>query len=237
LSDQPSAGNGGYPQDDALALSWRERVSNAKLAIFANREMVTDGKIDQYKVADEIEPTVVGAIVKLEGERTKIGVTPTRLMEDHFSEVPRKEQVDGDDEDELDFIDAVYGATKLEVFRVLNITPDGPIQSRLATNGSGLVLCRMKGKRGAEEVAYVTRNRKCIDQDNNQPALTAVDKAIAKAAALTGMSVERVPEHGKWFKTQYRTATRRSLDAGDSRVQLALDVSTDGDEPAGDGDE
>jgi hypothetical protein len=221
---------------DVPDLTWEERVKYAKLAIFARRDMVTDtGSIDQYRVADEIEPTIIGAIVKVEGDRTKVGITPTRLMQDHFPEVPRVDQVQTHDEEELAFVDAVYGAAKREVFRVLNIAPDGPIQSRLATNGSGLVLCRMKGARGAEEVAYVTRNRKCIDQDNNQPAFSAVDRAIAKAAALTGMSIERVPEHGGWFKRQYSTALKQSLGSGDNHVQLALDVSTDnGDHPVAD---
>lgn len=223
-----------YQQDDVPDPTWEERVKYEKLAIFARRDMVADtGTIDQFKVADEIEPTVVGALVGVEGDRSKVGITPTRLMEDHFSEVARKEQVQTDDEEELAFIDAVYGAVKREVYRVLNIAPDGPIQSRLARNGSGLVLCRMKGTRGAEEVAYVTRNRKCIDQDNNQPAFSAVDRAIAKAAALTGMSIERVSEHGNWFKRQYSTAMKQSLGSGDNSVQLALDVSTDnGGDPA-----
>jgi len=229
-----------HSQDDAPDFTFEERVKYEKLAIFARRDMVTDtGTIDQHLVADEIEPTIVGAVVNVEGDRTKVGITPTKLMEDHFSEVPRKEQVETDDEDELEFVDAVYGAVKREVFRVLNIAPDGPIQSRLANSGSGLVLCRMKGTRGAEEVAYVTRNRKCIDQDNNQPAFAAVDRAIAKAAALTGMSIERVPEHGGWFKRQYSTAMRQSLGSGDNHVQLALDVSTDdgdGEFAAGEGE-
>ena len=238
MSDQQTVGTADGPHPQDLDLTWNERVKIEKLAIFARRDMVTDaGSIDQFKVADEIEPTIVKAIAKIEGDRTKVGITPTQFMERHFPEVLRKEQVQTEDEEELEFADAVYGAAKSEVFRVLNVSPEGPIQSRLANNGSGLVLCRMKGKRGAEEVAYVTRNRKCIDQDNNQPAFAAVDKAIAKASALTGMSIERVPEHGNWFKRQYSTATKRSLGSGDSHVQEALETSTDNGGDPVDGDE
>jgi hypothetical protein len=227
LSDQTVA-LGQPSQDDAPELTWAERVKLEKLAIFARRDMVTDtGTIDQHKVADKIEPTIFAAIVKVEADRSKVGIPPTRLMADHFSEVLRKDQAETDDEEELAFIGDVYGAVKDEVFRVLNIAPDAPIQSRLAANGSGLVLCRMKGTRGAEEVAYVTRNRKCIDQDNNQPALKAVAKAIAKAEALTGMSMERVPEHGRWFKRQYSTVIRQSIDGADERLQLRLEMTTD----------
>ena len=199
MSDQQTAvgtADGPYSQD--LDLTWNERVKIEKLAIFARRDMVTDaGSIDQFKVADEIEPTILAAIASIEADRTKVGITPTQFMERHFPEVLRKEQAETEDEEELDFIDAVYGVAKSEVFRVLNVSPDGPIQSRLAVNGSGLVLCRMReaGRRGG--VATSTRNRKCIDEEEDQPASRRSTEAIAKASALTGMSIERVPEHRK----------------------------------------
>lgn len=225
-------------QNGHRELTFPERVQLEALAIFAKRGMIADGAIDMYAVADEIEPTVVRAVVQVESDRSKVGVTPTKLMETHFSEVPRRSDVDSTDLDLLDFTDAVYARVKDQVFRVLNIMPDGIIQSRLAQDGKGYVLCRMKGKRGAEEVAYITRNRKCIEQDNISPAYHRVQLAIARAAALTGMSVERVPEHGKWFQRQYKRSMQLSLEAGNDVVTAALDAGDEPpDGPAEDGDE
>jgi hypothetical protein len=198
------------------------------LAIFARREMLTvDGRVDQWKVADEIEPTIVQALVKVEKDRTRVGVTPTRLMEVHFPEVPKRSEIESEDEDVLAVADKTYGNVKDAVFRVLNIMPDAPIQSRLANNGDGLVLCRLPKSRGAEERAYVTRNKQCINKDNNLPAYKAVQAAEKKAAALTGMSIERVSEHGKWFRSQYKSAMKEGLDAANNTVQLALDMGDD----------
>jgi hypothetical protein len=225
-------------QDGQKELSFNERVALDVLAIFAQREMIVDGGVDMYAVADEIQPTIFDAKVKAEGDRSKVGVTPTHLMETHFPEVPRRDSVDSTDVDLLDYTDAVYAKVKDQVFRVLNIMPDGIIQGRLAALGDGWVLCRMKGKRGAEEVAYISRNRKCIDADNNGPAYHRVHLAIARAAALTGMSIERVPEHGIWFQRQHKRSLKNSLEAGDNVVIAALDSGDEPDDgPGGDDDE
>jgi hypothetical protein len=224
-------------QKDGSDLTLDERVKFETLAVFARRAMVSDsGSIDQDKVADEVQQTVVAALAEVEADRTKIGVTPTFLMERHFPEVPKRSEVQSDDEEELDFIDAVYGSVKREVFRVLNIAPEGPIQSRLADNGDGLVLCRHKGKRGTEERAYVTRNRKCIHEDNNAPAIKAVERAVAKAAALTGLSVERVPESGTWFQRRYSTEMKQITDSGQNTIRAAIEMTTDGDDPVDGGE-
>lgn len=231
MSDQVEEGGAQAPKGSNGALSLGERAELEKLAIFARREMVTDDKIDPWKVADEIEPTILQAVVEAERDRSKVGVSPTRFMDIHFPEVQKRSDVEVEDPDVLDLVDAVYSRCKNEVFRVLSIMPNGPIQSRLANNGDGYVLCRMKGRKGAEEVAYITRNKKCIDADNNGPAYHAVNLAIAKAAALTGMSIERIQEHGKWFRGQYTARLAEGLTAGKNTVQAALDGPTeDGDE-------
>lgn len=220
---QGDAENGQYE-----LLTIEDRANLNKLAIFANRNMVSvTGAIDQWKVADEIEPTILQAIVTAEKERSRKGVPPTRLMEIHFPEVPKRSEVQSDDEDVLAEADATYGKVKDEVFRVLNVMPNGPIQSRLAENGDGLVLCRMKGVRGAEEVAYVTRNKKCIDLDNNQPAYKAAQRAQAKADKLTGMSMERVPEAAKFFRSKHNTSLKQINGASTDVIQAALEAATE----------
>jgi len=224
-------------QRGVIDLTWDERVKIETLAVFARRAMVSDlGSVDQDRIADEVESTVVGALVQVEADRTKVGVTPTSLMERHFPEVPKRSEVESDDDEELDFVDAVYGGVKREVFRVLNIAPEGPIQSRLANNGDGLVLCRHKGKRGTEERAYVTRNRKCIQEDNNAPAIKAVERAVAKAAALAGLSIERVPEHGTWFQRRYNSEMKQITEAGQNTIRGAIEMTTDGGDPVDNGE-
>jgi hypothetical protein len=239
MSDPSVAQDAPDVQNGHQHLTFLQRVNLEALAIFAKRDMVADGAIDPYAIADEIEPTILEAIAEKEADRTKVGVTPTHLMEKHFSEVPKKSDVETDDEDVLEMVDAVYGKVKEQVFRVLNIMPDGIIQSRLATNGGSYTLCRMKGKRGAEELAYVTRNRKLMHIDNNDPAYRKVELAMKRASALTGLSIERVPEHGKWFQRQHKRAMQLSLDASNDVVIAALDAGDDqpADGPVEDGDE
>jgi hypothetical protein len=237
-TDAPQAAEDAQQNGQQKELSLNERRDLEVLAIFLRRHMIVDGSIDQNRVADEIESTVTAAIAALPSDRSKVGISPTALMEKHFPEVPKAEDVDSDDPDILALVDAVYGKVKGEVFRVLNIMPDGVIQSRLATNGHGYVLCRMKGTRGAEELAYVSRNRKCINIDNNDPAYRAAARAEAKAAALTGMAMERVPEHGKWFQRQLKRAQQLSIQASNDVTMAALDAGDDdpADDPAGDED-
>src|SRR6476469_3998929 len=86
-------------------LTFSERIQLEALAIFAARDMISDGAIDMYAVADEIEPTVVQAVVEVESDRSKVGVTPTKLMETHFPEVPKRSDVDSTDVDLLEYTD------------------------------------------------------------------------------------------------------------------------------------
>jgi hypothetical protein len=226
-------------QNGHAELTLGERADLEVFGIFQRRGMITDGSVDLYAIADEIEPTILAAIVEVEKDRSKVGITPTRTMELHFSEVPKRSEVDSTDVELMELTDLVYGKVKAQAFRCLNVMPDGPIQQRLAENGGGMVLCRMKGKRGQEEVAYITRNRKCIHQDNNGPALHRAELAMQRASRLTDLSIDRVPEHGKWFRNNQRRTLQASLKAADDSAIAALNSGEEPDDasPDEDGDE
>lgn len=214
-------------------LTMEDRVKREVAVIFGSHELVTqEGRVDVLAVADMVYPTIKQAVVNAPGERATVGVTPTRLMERFFSDVPGPSQWAEYDEDDAEFHEKVYQAVKAAIFRVLSTNPDGPVQMRLAANG-GMVLCRMPKKGGREEMAYVTRNRKCIDEDNNTPAVKAAQRAMDRAAALAEMSIDRVPEHGRWFSSQYKAGMKEGIESGTNRVRAALEAST-GDEDSSD---
>jgi hypothetical protein len=210
-------------------LSDEERVNReVKVILGRHHLLTTEGSHSLTAIADLVYPTISQAVVESPGDRTKVGITPTHLMEQFFEDVPGPANwAEYEDEDEAWFHERVYKAIKGEVLRVLSIQPDGLVQSRLGTNG-GLVLCRTPARKGGrEEVAYVTRHRKCIDEDNNTPAVKKAQNAMAKAAGLTAMSVERVPEHGRWFHSQYNAGMKEAIESGKNKIQAALEASTE----------
>ena len=74
-------------------------------------------------------------------------------------------------------------------------------------------------------VAYVTRSRKCIDLDNNGPAFRRALLAQRKADALTGMSIERIPEDAKWFERRAATARKALVEESENAIRAALEMS------------
>jgi hypothetical protein len=178
-------------------------------------------------IADMIYPTVSKAVAETPGDRATVGITPTHLVEQFFPELPGPSDWAEYDDEEAELHEQVYKRVKGVVFRVLSIQPDGLVQGRLGVNG-GLVLCRTPKKGGREEMAYVTRNRKCIEEDNNTPAIKRAQRAMDKAAALSVLAVDRVPEHGKFFGRLYNTGMREGLESGRNKVKAAL-VASNGD--------
>ena len=208
-------------------LSMEERVDREFLITFGHHGLVTkEGRVDLLAIADLIYPTIEKAIVNVPGDRAGIGITPTHLMEEFFADVPGPDEwAEYDDDEEVEFRKAVYTKVKKEVFRVLSVQPDGPVQSRLDLNG-GLVLCRTPKRHGREEMAYVTRNHKCIDEDNNTPAMQKAKAAQARADALAAMAAERVPEHARYFDRRLSASRKEIDDASKNTMRAALEVST-----------
>src|SRR5262245_41644915 len=154
-----------YEQESLLTL--QDRVASEVLVILGRHNLVTaEGGKDQVAIAEMIYPIVSRAVAETPGDRANVGVTPTQLVEKFFPELPGPAKWAEYDDDDAEFHEEVYKRVKAELFRVLNVQPEGLVQARLGTNG-GLVLCRTAKKGGREEIAYVTRNRKCIEEDNN----------------------------------------------------------------------
>lgn len=233
MSDSPKpADDSADKQDNSLD----EQVVNLDLElraklhvaqILGEHDLLTDeGKKDVFAVADMVYPTISAAVVHVPGERERVGITPNRLVEEFFPEVPGpSDWANYEDEDERAFHERVYVKLKGEIFRVLSVDPDGPVQSRLSMNGSSLVLCRTRKTKGREERAYVTRNTKCINEDNNTPALNALGAALAKAAGRIAMAIERVPESATTFNTLYSNKTKNSIESGKNIVRAALEAA------------
>jgi hypothetical protein len=226
MSDQENSGVEPHEEEQLSLLTMDERVAREVNLVWGRHSLVTtEGGKDVLAIAELIYPTISNAIVEAPADRTKVGITPTQLMAQFFADVPGPAEWTDYDEEDAEFRERVYAAVKAEVFRVLSVQPNGPIQSRLGANG-GLVLCRMPKKRGREELAYVTRNRKCIDEDNNAPAMTAAHNAMNRAAALTALSVDRVPEHGKWFERQHKTGIKLAVEGGQATIRRALEAAS-----------
>lgn len=206
--------------------------------IFGRHQLVTkEGSIDPIAVADMIYPVVSKAIAEVPGDRAKVGITPTHLVEQFFPDVPGpSDWAEYNNEEERQFHEKVYDGVKREVFRVLSINPDGLVQARLGTNG-GMVLCRTKATKGREVTAYVTRNRTCINDDNNTPAMKAAKAAQAKADALAALSINRVPEHAKWFEARLNSGRKELVDTSKNTVKAALEMVNGDIDIADDGDE
>lgn len=226
MSDQQHSGD--QPQDEQPELlTIEDRVSREVTLVWGRHELLTEeGTKDAVAVADLIYPTISKAVVQNPGERAKVGITPTRLVEQFFPDVPGPATWAEYDEQDRIVREKVYRKVKGEVFRVLDISPDGPVQGRLAANG-GHVLCRTPSKGGREEMAYVTRNRICISEDNNAPAAKKAQGFINRAAALTALAAERVPEHGQWFSRQFNNDMKTGVETGKNKIQAALDRAED----------
>jgi hypothetical protein len=225
------------PQEQPSLLTLKERVDREVAVILGRHQLVTqEGAADRVAIAELIYPIVSKAVAETPGDRAKVGITPTHLMEQFFPEVVGPSQWAEYDEDDAEFHEDVYKRVKGEVFRVLSVQPDGLVQARLGLNG-GLVLCRTPKKGGREEMAYVTRHRKCIEEDNNTPAIKAAQRAMDRAAALSALAADRVPEHGKWFGNIYNSGMREGIESGKNKIKAALDVGSNDDADVGNGDD
>lgn len=214
-----------------------DRVKREVSVVFGRHQLVTqEGGTDLHAIADMVYPIVSKAVAQAPGDRAKVGVTPTRLVEQFFPELPGPAEWAEYDEEDAELHETVYKKVKSEVFRVLSTNPDGLVQERLGMNG-GMVLCRTPKKGGREEMAYVTRHRVCIEEDNNTPAAKAAQKAMDKAAALTALAANRVPEHGKWFESRRRSLMKEGIEAGNNKVRAALETHAGGDSDVELGDE
>jgi len=206
-----------------------QRVSLGVAEVWGRHGLVTrEGRVDPHAIADLVYPTIKAAVVTKPSERAKVGVSKAHLMESFFPDVPTPLMSDEDESaEDREVREAVYKKISDEVFRVLSPDPQtGLIQARLASNG-GMVLCRTSPKGLGHQLVYVTRDRKCINEDNGMPALRKVQLAIEHAAALTALAVDRVPDEGKWFNRQYNNGVRNARLAGEATVRAALEAGSD----------
>lgn len=217
-------------ETDEVFVSFDDRVELEAAEIFGKHGLVDEeGNTSLHLIADLIEPTITAAVVTKPSDRAKVGVTPTKLMEEYFSDVPGPTEwanYGSKDDEEYKFRQKVYKKVKDHVFRVLLVQPNGIIQRRLANGNGGLVLCRTVKEGGREEMAYVTRNHNCIRDDLMTPEMRKVKAGHLRVARLTAMAVERVPEHANLFVREYRSEIKLGIESGENVIVGALEAQT-----------
>lgn len=218
---------GEQPQDEGgQDTTLKARVAREVAVTFGRHNLITeDGRKDDHAIAEMLFPVVSAAVVNTPADRAKVGVTPEQIMEQFFAELPNRAAWAEFDGEEAEFHEAVYRKVQDEMFRVLSPQPSGLVQSMLGANG-GMMLCVMVARGGASKRAYVTRNRKCINDDALAPALRRARTQMDNVAALASLAIDRVPEHGKWFEHESRTNLRLGLESATSTIKGALEAST-----------
>lgn len=217
----------GEPQQQLDLRPLNERAQAEMFRIFLERGMLTeDDPFGRKALAEMAYGVVSKAVVETPAERSEKGVSLVQLMGMFFPEVPGRDRWVEAEDPEL--AQAVYGVIAREVGKVLSVEPNGLVQMALAENGGG-VLCWRPKVQGVERLAYVTRNAKCIAEDNNTPAENAAAKAVDKAARRAALAVERVPESGKWFERNYRSHMRGALESGQQTVRAAIEAASGDD--------
>jgi len=219
-----------------------ERVENGRYVAYGQHSLVTeDGEPDTEALIQRTFDIVVKAVVERPTERKTKVVTRTDFMDQIFPKVPGREAWSSEDDPEL--AEKVYGKLNTDIWRLLDVSPTGPIQSML--NGEhSLLLCRVDGSRLKEAHAYVTRNRKCLDEDYSFKARMEIERAVNKHAALMAQAIDRIPEHAASFVREH-SDTSKALSNGMTVVKAALEMSKsapkddaiDDDIESGDGEE
>ena len=203
-----------------------ERVETAKYAAYGQHNLVTsDGEPDQEALIQCVFEIVKDAIVEKPSERAKKAVTRPEFMEQIFPKVPGKAEWIEQEDPEL--AEALYKSVDSDIWRLLSVNPDGPVQSML--NGRGddsTLLCRVDQSRAREAHAYVTRNRKCLYEDYSAKARAEIERATNKLAGLMAQAIDRVPEHSQAFAREYDGATRIAVTSGTGIVRGALEAGS-----------
>ena len=208
--------------------SLRERVNAARYAAYGVAGLVTaDGEPDQQALIDQMFPIVVKAVVEKPSDRKDMIVYRPAFMEAIFPDVPNEHS--WVEEDDYDLAEGVYKSLDSDIWRLLSVHPDGPIQAML--NGeAGLLLCRTKSNYKRPQGVYVTRNRKCLLEDYSADARKAVERAVNQHEALMALAMGRVPEHAKSFYDEFKRTSKNALDTGQNNLQAALEAAKEDDE-------
>jgi hypothetical protein len=216
----------GEQDEQPELLTLDQRVKREVLAIFGRHDRLTpDGRVDLQAIADDLYPVVKTAVVDAPKDRFKHGISKIALMERFYPEVPTLEAAI--DEPDPDLARGTFNEVKNTLWKVCSTDESGAIQAELSANG-GYVLCQHGPRDRA--VVYVTRNRKCIQEDLHSPAVKAAIRAELKAAALTALAIDRVPEAGAWFASQYKRAMKDRVDSGSAIVKGAIAANSEVDD-------
>ena len=173
--------------------AFKDQVETEVQIVYGRHSLIDQhGEKDQAALTDRVFAIVSKAIVNTPAERPKVAITRTDLMSRIFPDVPGDAEWIEQDDPEL--AEAIYKQLDTDVWRLLNVKDDGPVQQRL--NGeTGMLLCQTSKTRTRLQGAYVTRNLKCVLEDYSAPAQKKVKAAADAHAALMAQAIERIPEH------------------------------------------
>jgi hypothetical protein len=204
-------------------------TTEAKVAYGVAGLVDEHGEKDWPTLVDKIYVIVSEAVVDLPGERAKVAISKDRIISQVFPKLPGP--ADWIDQSDAELAEKAYGKISADVSRVLRLTDDGEVQSRL--NGDrGMLLCKTKK---APQSYYVTRNLKCITEDYAEPSAKRVKSALDNHAALLALAMERLPEHATKFNRAFESSAKVAIESGRSKVRGTLDAVKNDD--SGNGDE
>jgi hypothetical protein len=194
--------------------------------IYKGRDMLDEaGELDRMLLANHVLDLVVTAVVMTPKDRSQVALTRPQYMAKLFPEVPGENAWLEREDPEL--AAEIYNQIDTAIWKLLDVGPTGPIQSRL--NGEqGLVLCRQTQKTRRPAAVYVTRNPACIVDDVQGPANKSLERASVRAAALATLAIERVPEHSGKFGRSYSAAANLAITTGKARVKAAIEAAKNG---------
>jgi hypothetical protein len=213
----------------------KERAVPLVAAIYGRRGLLDEtGEVDRHTFTDIVLELVLTAFVDQPKERANVAITRPQYMARLFPEVPN--EAAWPEQEDPEVAAEVYNQIDTAIWRLLDVAPSGPIQSRL--NGEqGLMLCVQKQKTRRPAAVYVTRNAACIVDDVQGPANKSLERAALRAASLATLAIERVPEHGGKFGRTYGAAANLAITTGKAKVKAALEAAKNAGETDDGGDE
>jgi hypothetical protein len=220
MAQKDTPPDGEQPQEEQPP-TLKERIESAAYVAYGQHDLVTkDGEPDQEALIQQVFDIVSVAVVERPSERAKNGVSRASFMDQIFPKVPGK--AEWIDQEDPELAEGVYKSLDSDIWRLLNVNPDGPVQAML--NGEkSMVLCRVDASRTHEAHAYVTRNRKCLYEDYSAKARAAIERAVNQHAALMAQAINRIPEQGPAFLREFDGATRVAVNSGQGVVKGALE--------------
>jgi hypothetical protein len=177
---------------------------------------------------------LLGAKALNEAERDEKAITRGEMVARVLPNLPDPEHFAEQDDPQL--AQAVWDKISQDLWNMCLPSAGSAMQRLIGRNmGNGYLLCRTHVTRDQTEAVYVTDDRRCIETDFVQPALSKLARMHRALMADAELLIDRQPGNARQYARRYSSTLKQLTAAANGQLALAIEsASQNGSEPSGD---